>query len=161
MVFTLIFVILYSWSTLAFFNYLPSWLLFLDGWTIAGIFAYSQVFALFESLLVPVPPWCEGRPLPLSASDPANLHRTIYALDARRNSAARPLSINTIAMIKGRQKLIAYYGYPGYDHRFELYDVESDPEERHDLSEKEYRAVNQLIVELETTLQAVNLPFRA
>lgn len=52
LIFTLCFVIIYSWSTLMFFNYLPSWLLFLDGWTIAGIFAYSQVFALFESLVV-------------------------------------------------------------------------------------------------------------
>ncbi len=51
-IFALCFVIIYSWSTLMFFNYLPSWLLFLDGWTIAGIFAYSQVFALFESLVV-------------------------------------------------------------------------------------------------------------
>ncbi|HZW03639.1 MAG TPA: hypothetical protein VFF68_06920 [Anaerolineaceae bacterium] len=51
LIFTLVFVIVYSWSILSFFNYLPSWLLYLDGWTIAGIFAYSQVFALFESLL--------------------------------------------------------------------------------------------------------------
>lgn len=51
LVFTTAFVIIYSWSTLAFFNYLPGWMLFLDTWTIAGIFAYSQVFALFESLL--------------------------------------------------------------------------------------------------------------
>ena len=52
LIFALAFVILYTWSTLSFFNCLPSWLLFLDGWTIAGIFAYSQVFVLFESLLV-------------------------------------------------------------------------------------------------------------
>lgn len=109
----------------------------------------------------PVPPWCEGRPLPLSAGDPANPRRTIYALDARRNDAARPLTINTIAMVQGRQKFIAYFGYPGYDHRFELYDVESDPEERSDLSNEELRAVNRLKAELEITLQTVNLPFRA
>ena len=51
-IFALAFVIVYSWSTLMFFNYLPGWLLFLDSWTIAGIFAYSQVFAFFESLVV-------------------------------------------------------------------------------------------------------------
>lgn len=52
LVFITAFVVIYVWSTLAFFNYLPGWMLFLDAWTIAGIFAYSQVFALFESLLV-------------------------------------------------------------------------------------------------------------
>lgn len=52
LIFALSFVLIYSWSTIMFFNYLPGWLLYLDGWTIAGIFAYSQVFALFESLLV-------------------------------------------------------------------------------------------------------------
>lgn len=51
LVFTVMFVVIYSWSVISFFNYLPGWMLYLDGWTIAGVFAYSQVFTLFESLL--------------------------------------------------------------------------------------------------------------
>lgn len=51
-VFSLGFVLVYSWSILMFFNYLPGWLMYLNGWTILGIFAYGQVFALFESLVI-------------------------------------------------------------------------------------------------------------
>lgn len=55
LVFALCFVLVYSWSMLAFFNYLPGWLMYLDLWTIAGIFGYSQLFALVESGVIFLP----------------------------------------------------------------------------------------------------------
>jgi hypothetical protein len=42
----------YSWSIVAFFHKLPSWLLQLSLWDLVGAFAYTQVFALFEAALV-------------------------------------------------------------------------------------------------------------
>ena len=42
----------YSWSIVAFLQKLPSWLLSLSLWELAGAFAYTEVFALLESLLL-------------------------------------------------------------------------------------------------------------
>lgn len=51
LVFALCFTLVYAWSTLMFFNFLPGWILYLGAWSIVGIFAYSQIFALLESLV--------------------------------------------------------------------------------------------------------------
>ncbi|HZW03640.1 MAG TPA: sulfatase-like hydrolase/transferase [Anaerolineaceae bacterium] len=109
----------------------------------------------------PIPAWSEGQPLPLFGREPAPAERPIFALDARRNSKFRPLETGTVAMIKGQEKFIAYYGYPGFDRQFELYDLENDLEERQDLSRADTRTTDRLKNELEITLQTVNLPFRA
>lgn len=42
----------YSWAILAFFQKLPSWLLFVRISEIVGAFSYSQLFAFFESGLL-------------------------------------------------------------------------------------------------------------
>ncbi len=42
----------YSWSLVAFFDKLPSWLLFLKAWDLVGVFGYGQSIALMESLLL-------------------------------------------------------------------------------------------------------------
>lgn len=42
----------YTWSMLAFFDKLPSWLLFLSTWELVSVLAYSLVFALFESSML-------------------------------------------------------------------------------------------------------------
>jgi hypothetical protein len=51
-VFALCIALVYSWSILMFFEKLPSWLLQLKSWDIIGIFAYTQTFALLESVTV-------------------------------------------------------------------------------------------------------------
>jgi len=52
LVFGLCFTLVYGWSMLAFFNYLPGWMMYLNAWDILGLFAYNQVFALLESAAV-------------------------------------------------------------------------------------------------------------
>ena len=80
------------------------------------------------------PAWCEGQILPAlgGSEDP---DRSIYMMDAKVNPAFGPLSIASFAIRKGKYKLSCYRGYEKYQgkDRFELYDMESDPEELNDL----------------------------
>ena len=43
---------IHAWAVLMFLHEVPSYLLRMDLWDALGIFAYSQVFAFFESLIV-------------------------------------------------------------------------------------------------------------
>jgi hypothetical protein len=43
---------IYGWSILWFLHKLPSWLQYLDFWDSVSIFAYTQAFALLESVVV-------------------------------------------------------------------------------------------------------------
>lgn len=75
-----------------------------------------------------IPSWTEGRLLPgLGGSeDPA---RGIYAVEAKTNSAFRPLTRATFMLRKGKDKLIYNTFYGHRPEAFELYDLERDPEE--------------------------------
>jgi arylsulfatase A-like enzyme len=77
------------------------------------------------------PDWAEGVLLPGlgGAHDPA---RATYTVEAKANRVYEPLTRATVAMVKDRYKLIYYTGYESED-SFELYDLESDYEELHDL----------------------------
>ena len=75
------------------------------------------------------PEWIEGVRLPGFAQAPVDEQRSIYGLDAKENAMHAPLTKATLALIKGRYKLIHYWGYPGYEDVYELYDLEADPEE--------------------------------
>jgi arylsulfatase A-like enzyme len=108
---------------------------------------------------LPVPDWCEGRPLPLFPGSQPDMERTVYALDARRNAKYRPLETGTIAMVKGHRKFMAYFGYREIGGQYELYDLESDPQELTDLSKSDGRTARLLRQELDVTLKQVNLPF--
>ncbi|MGD9316669.1 MAG: hypothetical protein PVG56_07540 [Anaerolineae bacterium] len=44
--------LIFSWSILWFFQKMPGWLPFLPLWEVLSIFAYTQMFALLESLFV-------------------------------------------------------------------------------------------------------------
>jgi choline-sulfatase len=79
------------------------------------------------------PAWSEGQPLPGlgGREDP---ERSIFMMEAKQNRAYLPLTRASFAMRKGAHKLIYYKGLPEYDRqdRFELYNIDSDPEELHD-----------------------------
>ena len=81
-----------------------------------------------------IPNWCEGQVLP-SLGGSEDPERSIYMMDAKVNPAFGPLSIASFAIRKGKYKLIYYKGYEKYKgiDKFELYDMESDPEELNDL----------------------------
>lgn len=76
------------------------------------------------------PEWCEGRLLPARGGT-ADPERSVFMIEAQTNPAFQPLQRASIAMRRGRYKLIDYMGYPLYrtQHRFEMYDMQNDPEE--------------------------------
>jgi len=78
-----------------------------------------------------IPAWCAGKVLPGlgGVEDP---ERALYSVEAKTNSAFASLSTVTVAIRRDNHKLIHYTGY-GFEPRFELYDMEADPEELIDL----------------------------
>ncbi len=85
--------------------------------------------------------------------------RTIFSMYAAENSVFMPLKRVVLAMRKGPYKLIAYYGYPGYDDFYEFYNLEADPEEQTDLARKEPTAFVRLKQELQDALAEANRPY--
>jgi len=89
-----------------------------------------------------VPEWCQGQTLPGFGGE-ENIDRAVFSMDAKKNPANRALSTISIAMRKGKYKLIYYKGYTAYrgfpkDQSynkgiFELYDMDNDPEELNDI----------------------------
>ncbi len=78
-----------------------------------------------------VPDWSEGRLLP-GLGGGEDYARSTFTVEAKMNPAFAPLTSATIAMIKGRRKMIYYAGYEPED-SFELYDLETDMQELKDL----------------------------
>jgi arylsulfatase A-like enzyme len=103
---------------------------------------------------VPVPNWCEGRVLPAlgGVEDP---QRATFSVEAKSNPAFLPLTKATVAMRKGRHKLIYYVGYEAHA-RCELYDMEADPEELQDLYDMNSELSVSLLEELTSSLQAAD-----
>ncbi|HEY9525646.1 MAG TPA: sulfatase [Anaerolineales bacterium] len=103
-----------------------------------------------------IPDWAEGELLPGLGGE-ENAERDIYMLEAKSNSAFRPLSHFTLAMRKGRYKIIMYRGYEVFGKDvFELYDLQNDPEEMNDLFSKESALANDLKTELIKKLDEIN-----
>jgi len=84
---------------------------------------------------------------------------SVYALEAKNNDADAPLTIGTLALIKDRYKMIRYFGYPGYENVYELFDLESDPEEMIDLVQEDPSLAQTMRTELDAKLEEVNQPF--
>jgi arylsulfatase A-like enzyme len=103
-----------------------------------------------------IPGWAEGELLPGLGGE-ENAERDVYMLEAKSNSAFRPLSHFTLAMRKGRHKIIMYRGYEVFGKDvFELYDLETDPEEMNDLFPKESALANELKTQLIKKLDEIN-----
>jgi arylsulfatase len=89
-----------------------------------------------------VPEWCEGGLLP-GFGGKEDFERAVFSMDAKENAPNGKLTTVSIAMRKGRYKLIYYKGYTSYrgfpndlsynQGVFELYDLENDPEELSDI----------------------------
>ena len=78
-----------------------------------------------------VPAWAEGQLLPGFGGVEDN-SRPTFTVDAKLNSSFGRLSIASMAMRKDGYKLSYYLGY-GKANWFELYDLQSDPEELNNL----------------------------
>ncbi len=103
--------------------------------------------------------WTEGLVLPPFASPP--LERVVYSMEARDTLMRGPLTRGSISQVKGHTKLIYFFGYPELKgaERVELYDLEADSEELHDLSKSQPKLTRRLLDELKAKLAEVNKPY--
>jgi arylsulfatase A-like enzyme len=106
----------------------------------------------------PIPDWCEGEILP-GLGGTENRERSIFSVEAKENPAHAPLRHGTVALIRGKYKLIHYFGYPGYEEEYELYDLENDPEELSDLYSSKGSLAADLQNQLKEKLQEINQPY--
>ena len=107
---------------------------------------------------IDIPEWHEGEVLPAfrEGDDP---QRSIFSVEAKRNSAFAPFKRATIAMRNGAFKLMAYFGYPGFEEVYELYNIDEDPEELRELSGTNPTEFGQLKEELLDRLADANRPY--
>jgi arylsulfatase A-like enzyme len=108
-----------------------------------------------------IPDWIEGFILPPYAPTSPDPHRSIYALQADYNDQYAPLTQATTALIKGRYKLICYFGYDKIKQRelILLFDIESDPDELVDLHSSKPEIAKELLAELKAKLAEVDKPY--
>jgi arylsulfatase A-like enzyme len=106
------------------------------------------------------PPSLDGKLLPGfgGAEDPA---RSIFAVEAKTNSAFGPLKRVTVTLMRENYKIVYYGDYPRYSNIFELYDLDDDIEEKKDLFAQGPAVGSLLKEELMDTLSTVNRPFHA
>jgi arylsulfatase A-like enzyme len=114
---------------------------------------------LAQAAGLPIPDWCEGMVLPNNEQGSQRDSRSVFSLEARRNSKYRPLTVATISMVKGQFKLAHYFGYPGYENQYELYDMGEDLLEQRNIFSKHDSISNELRDELNDTLQVVKQAF--
>jgi arylsulfatase A-like enzyme len=107
--------------------------------------------------------WVEGAVLPPFAPTEPDPERSLYAVQARKNKQYEPLTVATTALIKGRYKLMYFFGYDelgGAGHeRIEMYDLEEDPEELNDLYATRRETAGDLFGELKAKLAEVDEPY--
>jgi arylsulfatase A-like enzyme len=102
-----------------------------------------------------IPNWIEGRLLPGfgGTGDPS---RSIFPIMAKDNAAFRPIKRATFTLIKGAHELFFFTGYPDHPDRFELYDLEDDPQELHDLFSGDINTASHMKDELLEAISAAN-----
>ena len=108
-----------------------------------------------------VPGWSEGLVLPPFQADNSQGDRNLYVVRATKNDPAAPLTHASTVLLKGRYKLLYFFGYPdqGIDELVKLYDVQADPEEMVDLSSSQKDVAAELLRELKARLAEVNQPY--
>lgn len=102
----------------------------------------------------------EGRLLP-GFGGAEESARSIFAVEAKMNSAFGPLKRATITLMKENYKIIYYGDYPRYSNVFELYDLNDDIDEKKDLFVEGPAIASLLKEELLDTLSMVNRPFES
>jgi arylsulfatase A-like enzyme len=88
-----------------------------------------------------------------------DFQRSIFAIEAKENSAFEPLTEGTFTLIKEGKKLIYYTGYTQYPETFELYDLVEDIEETRDLFLEDTVTAARMKEELLDVLAAANRRF--
>jgi uncharacterized sulfatase len=108
-----------------------------------------------------IPIWTEGEVLPPFSDTEPSLDRSVYAVEATKSEVTGPLHPASIMLVKGKYKLTAYLGYEetGGNPVFELYDLESDPEELTDIYDAASSISRELQDELLAKVREVDKPY--
>jgi len=102
-----------------------------------------------------IPKWAEGQLLPgFGGNEDAS--RSIFSMVAKDNAAFRSIDHATFAMIKGPYELFFFTGYPDHPDSFELYNLQEDPEELHDLFRRDINMASQMKDELLEAVHTAN-----
>jgi arylsulfatase A-like enzyme len=102
-----------------------------------------------------IPGWVEGRILP-GFGGAEDVSRSIFSMVAKDNASFRSIEHATFAMIKGSYELFFFTGYHGHPDSFELYNLQEDPQELHDLFSRDINTASHLKDELLEAVQAAN-----
>lgn len=100
-------------------------------------------------------PELDGRILPGFGGETDD-DRPIISLIARENSAFAPVEKAVFSMRRRSHKLIVYLNYEMPGRNFELYNLESDPEELNDLSSKDVKTASAMKDEFFAYLNEAN-----
>ena len=109
-----------------------------------------------------IPEWCEGEVLPPyrdSEPDPA---RSVFALEAKHNEQDKPITNGTGMIVKEQFKMIHYNGFETFNEgetKYELFDLENDPEEMNNISKSNLNKTIELIDELSATMEEADKPY--
>ena len=103
-----------------------------------------------------IPDWVEGRPLP-GFGGTEDRSRSIFPMVAKDNAAFGPLKHGTFTLIKGAYELFLFTGYAGHLDAVELYNLQDDPDELHNLFSRDINTASQMKDEL---LEAIHIANR-
>ena len=103
-------------------------------------------------------PDADGKILP-GFGGAADDNRPIFSVVAVDNSAFAPITKAVVSMRKHNYKLIGYLGYDKVEQNYELYDLENDPDEMFNLSQKEVNLLSVMKSEMTTYLTEANQSF--
>jgi arylsulfatase A-like enzyme len=109
-----------------------------------------------------IPEWCEGTVLPPFAPDKPDPSRNLFSVQARHNDPSSALRLASVMLVKGKYKLVYFFGYNELGKQgelVELYDVENDPEELKNLYPEQKALVAELLYETKAKIAEVNKPF--
>jgi len=106
------------------------------------------------------PAWCEGQILP-GLGGPEDPERSLFMMEAKTEHPSAALQKASFAIRKGRYKLVDFMGYPQYrvQHRLEMYDMETDPEELNNIYSETMLAASAMKEELLARIDSYNAQF--
>ncbi|MGE5249717.1 MAG: sulfatase, partial [Bacteroidota bacterium] len=105
----------------------------------------------------------EGHVLPPFNASAQDTDRPVFALEATSSREGKPLNPASVMMIKRRYKLTYYFGYrelEGAGPWFELYDLENDPQEMHNLYDPQSALSRELRDEILAKVKEVDKPYQ-
>jgi arylsulfatase A-like enzyme len=108
-----------------------------------------------------MPEWSEGIVLPPFSADAPDPEHCLYVMQAKDTEPESPISMGTLALVKGQYKITYFFNYPKLEgqERVELYDIDQDPHELNNLYPGEKTIGNQLLNELKSKLDEMNKPY--